>query len=365
MKSKRLLHVMYSFSIGGSEMVARDIALGLDDWIHGAVALGPGGPLEAELNQAGVLTWAVRADQPSPLRTVTRLRRVIREFRPDVVHSHHLYGLTYACLGSLFSGVRLVHTEHEYYSLMGAKARRRIKRLSRFCQAVTAVNEETAAFLTDEAGVARELVSVIRNGVDVDLYRRAGIAREQLQLADSDQVIGIVGRLEPVKGHGILLEAFAEVRKSAPYVKLLIVGDGSERARLEAKASDLGLADDVRFVGPRRDIPDLLHAMDVFVVSSLEEGLPMSLLEAMAAARPVVATAVGSIPGVVRNGETGLLVPPDDKTALAAALDALLRDQNLRNRLAANALQLAGEEYSLRASLAKYREVYNGFGLTK
>jgi glycosyltransferase involved in cell wall biosynthesis len=146
-------------------------------------------------------------------------------------------------------------------------------------------------------------------------------------------LVGTVGRLHPQKGFASLLAAVARVRERLPAIRLLLVGGGALRRDLVARAEALGLAEVVIFAGSRGDVPEILAALDLFVLPSLWEGLPNAVLEAMAAGLPVVATAAGGTPEVVVDGETGLLVPPGDVTALAEAIERLLRDPGLRRKM--------------------------------
>jgi glycosyltransferase involved in cell wall biosynthesis len=172
-----------------------------------------------------------------------------------------------------------------------------------------------------------------------------------------DLLVGTIARLEPEKDLFLLLEAFQSVRRVCPSVKLLIVGDGSLKADLEQRAKHRGLEKDVLFFGPRSDIPAVLGLFDVFVLSSFEEGLPLVILEAMAAGKPVVATAVGSIPEIVTS-ETGVLVPKRDPERLAGALHRLLDDSALRRAMGRAGRALVESRYNLNDTVKGYQSLY-------
>jgi glycosyltransferase involved in cell wall biosynthesis len=163
-----------------------------------------------------------------------------------------------------------------------------------------------------------------------------------------------VARLDAQKGIPVLLDAVASV----PDAAFVVAGDGPDRAALEARAVSLGLADRVRFLGHRRDVASLLAAADVLVLPSLYEGLPLSVLEAMIAGVPVIATAVGGTDEVVRDGETGTLVPPGDASALAAAIRRVLGDRERSSRLADAARALVAREHSVEAMVASVSRLY-------
>ena len=199
------------------------------------------------------------------------------------------------------------------------------------------------------------------NGVDVaaiDAARPGNLVRRELGLPEGVPVIGLVGRLDHWgKGHKELLEAMAPLMARHP-VHALIVGGGRRMDEVRSLAAGLGLAGAVHFLGPRPDVPDLLNAMDIFVLPSYSEGLSLALLEAMAAGMPVIATAVGGTPEVVTDGDNGLLIPPRDAAALAEALERLLADPAWAQRLGANARAHVREHYSLDRLGREINEIY-------
>jgi glycosyltransferase involved in cell wall biosynthesis len=225
--------------------------------------------------------------------------------------------------------------------------------------AVVAVSGHTA-----EKALARGTpgpVQVILNGVEpVRPARPHAEVRAELGFPP-DRVLGvIVARLDRVKGYDVLLEALARLQKDAAPA-ILALGDGPERPALEQQAAELGLGPDrLRFLGFRSDTPDLLAAGDFFVLPSRNEGLPLSVLEAMGQGLPVIVTPVGGIPEVVADGGQGLMVPVEDVDALAAALDMITRDVALRERLGASALARAHDEFSFEAMARRYEQVYRG-----
>jgi glycosyltransferase involved in cell wall biosynthesis len=223
---------------------------------------------------------------------------------------------------------------------------------------VTGVDGSVGTFLSETVGIRSRQVQVIRNGVDVPRFANAAADRESLGLGSGRPVIGVVARLHPVKGHSVLLHAFVGVKSRFPNAELLIVGDGEERASLTELAKELRIAPSVVFLGSRRDIPELLATMDVVVLPSLEEGLPLSLLEAMAAAKPIVATDVGAVSTVIRNNETGLLVPPNDAGAITEAIVRMLSDTELQRVLATAAQGLAVGQYSIDRTAEAYDRIY-------
>lgn len=293
---------------------------------------------------------------------VELIRRMAAQFRADniqVVHTHHLCQLIYAGIAARLAGARVVHTEHEFYSLARRRTRQLLRVMSAIADTVTAVAEPVMEFLRDQVRIPPEKLRTIPNGVEVARFQSARpIPRAALGWHDDDVVIGCVARLEPEKGHDVLLDAFRRLYDRNRHARLLFVGDGGERERLAATADALGLNGAARFLGVRHDVPELLATCDVVTLASTCEGLPLVLLEAMAACKPVVATQVGAVPEVVREGQTGLLVPPGDAAALAESLESLVRDEGTRRRLGTQAYQLVQSDYSFDRTLEQYEAVY-------
>lgn len=340
--------------------MARDIALNMTEGCtHGVAALEHDGSLRQVLESKQVATFLIDKKPTERFSPMLRLWRAMRQFKPNVVHTHHLYELFYAWPGAFLSGARIVHTEHEYFSLMSFKACFRLRQLSRFCSAVTGVNDETSAYLRDTVGIPAHKVHTVVNSIDLARFQQAGLDRKALGVTEDDVVAGIVARLHTVKDHAMLLNAFRLVADQVPSARLLIIGDGAERGKLEQQADQLGLGGHVRFLGARSDVPAILQCLDVFVLSSKEEGLPLCILEAMAARLPVIATNVGGIPAVVRPDDNGILVGPGDSQTMANALLSLFNDKKQRVRLGMNGRRLVEQRYDLKQSIAAYQSLYS------
>jgi glycosyltransferase involved in cell wall biosynthesis len=215
--------------------------------------------------------------------------------------------------------------------------------------AVLVNNEPAAAELRTRFSVPASRIVNVGVGIDLDRFGKArandGLARE-LGLAGSP-VVGMVAKLTPVKGHEFFLAAAQRVAREHEGVRFLVVGDGPLRGRLEETASSLGLDGRIHFVGAREDVDTLLKIMDVFVLSSTSEGSPNVIVEAMAAGVPVVATRVGGVPELVRDGESGILVEPGDVDGLSRAMLALLTDPDLAARMGKLARSLAHERHDI------------------
>ena len=221
--------------------------------------------------------------------------------------------------------------------------------------------EEHGRYLRNEEGFPAEKVHVIPNGVDVDRFQQDTIAgnaiREELQIPVDAPVCGIVAALRPEKNHDMFLNGAAKILTSLPDARFLIVGDGPERQRLEELATSLNITDSVHFLGTRQDIPAVLAATNVMLLTSKMEANPVSILEALATEVPVVATRVGSVPTTVIDDETGFLVPPGDADALAEQVSKLLHDPQLASELGKNGREMVKARYSVDVMVRGYEDL--------
>lgn len=361
MTSTPLAQVVYALAIGGSETLAHRLALGLTRrrYTCSMYAVEDDGPLANILRADGIPCRAFLRKGKWDLKPLVQL---VQQFRADgtkVVHTHHLGQLLYGGLAGRLAGCRVIHTEHEYYTLMRPRAQQLLRVLTRLADRVTAVAEPVRNFLEGTAGLPASKLITIRNGVEIHRYEAAiPYDREKWDLQNSDVVIGCVARLSPEKGHMVLLRAFQKVISRHPFARLVIVGDGEERERLQHLVATLSIGHFVRFLGLRADVPEVLGACDLFTLPSIQEGFPMVILEALAAGKAVIASEVGAIPDVIRHGDTGLLVPPGDADALADALCLLIEDQKARRRLGQSGHKLVREVYDFERTVGQYDDLY-------
>ena len=342
MRPIRLLFVLTSPVRGGVEEVVLALLRRLDPGeFHLAVAAPPAlldafGP---DLDGVRVEAEAVAAESVRQRREVGRLSRFIARFRPDIVNSHLFRSTAIAAPLARWHGARAVETYHGREGWRRGIAPLRFlpdRLIGRLLDRVIAVSDAARTFLIRGKGYRADKVVVVPNGRDLSVFtpgRAREAVRKELGLDRAMPLVGVVGRLEPQKGHAYLLDAWPAVTRELPDARLLLVGDGGLRGALEDQAQARGVGDSVIFAGFRADVPRVLDAIDVLCLPSLYEGMPLTAIEASAMARPVVATAVDGTPEVVREGHTGRLVPPADSPALARALLELLRDPEGARRL--------------------------------
>jgi glycosyltransferase involved in cell wall biosynthesis len=271
------------------------------------------------------------------LVALVQLTRLVRRLRPDLVHTHTAKAGTLGRLAALLARVPVIvhtyhgHVFHGYFSAPRTRAFLAIERwLARRTDRLLTVSETVRAELLALGVGDPDRLTVVPLGLDLEGFLgcealRGGF-RAELGVAADVPLVGIVARLAPIKAHEVFLQAAAAVARELPTARFLVIGDGERRRELEALAVRLGLGPQVRFLGWRADLPRIYADLDVVVLTSRNEGSPVSLIEAMAAARPVVATRVGGVPDLVDDGVTGLLVPSGDTRALAAGLSGLLGD---------------------------------------
>ena len=347
-----VIHIVSSLEPGGMERFAIRLASAQQQQRHRvAIFALRGGPLEEEASRLGVPVIVLGTSRSN--RIVATMRHAFR-FRADIIHAHNPTSLHYAVLARFLSGARVIMTDH---GQGGGPGRRPTTFEIRQTDAIVAVSRSVAMRSADREEI-RERTIVIHNAVSAEAPRN-NRASVRAALGLGDEPVGLViGSLNAVKGHALLLEALATLASGMRQPTVLLAGDGPERASLMQRAASLGVGEKVRFLGFRRDIPDLLGAVDFLIMPSLNEGLPLALLEAMGQGVPVIATAVGGVPEVAEHERTALLVPPQDTRALAAAIDRLSGDSGLRARLSAGARTAVQASFSHSAMVGRYTALY-------
>ena len=335
------------------------------------VFLGEGAAL-AETAERGIHASAVRKRGRGDLLAIHRLARAMRARRPAIVHTHTLSTNFYGRFAAMLARVpRCVTTVHSFmgdllqHDPTGRFGNRLLfwqnQCMNRFADRLVAVSEGVQERLLSN-GIPPARIRLIRCGIDLDDVGEAGGSRaevrQQLGLTPADWVIGNIARADPVKDQMTLLEAAIPMMQSDPSINLVIVGEGLERPELAARALAAGVEEQVRLLGRVSNARTLMPGFDVYVLSSRMEGVPLSMLEAMAARRPVVATRVGGIPEVVEDGLSGLLVPESAPERLRETIGLLRGDGALAERLAVGGRRRVEQVYDARATSRELADLY-------
>lgn len=362
----KVLSIHWGFSLGGVAKYAATIERVRD---HAPVQLRslcllPEGRVVDRDALAALDAIVLPVGSVADLSWISRVRKIIADEAPDCVLSHGFNGHLVSLVGCMGNGgqIRRIASYHGSYHAT-TTARKLVEPfyngfthwyLRRKATAVLGVAQYCSDFLV-ERGVNARKVTVVHNGIpDFQAAREAREAiRHEWGLGPEHVAIGVASRLDPVKGLEFLVEAFAHIAEKHPMVRLVLMGEGTVRAALEAQAEQLGVCERVVFAGMRSDVPQCLSALDIFALPSLAEYHSIGLLEAMRAGLPIVATDVGGNTESVRDGQEGLIVKSADAAGLAAALGRLLDDEELRKRLSATARQRFSTEFTEEAMLAK------------
>ncbi len=361
----RVLHLISSSGMYGAEAVILNLSAALNSMQGNSSMMGvfansaqPNPQLHQAAAKAGIESQLIPCRGQLDFSVVGALRMLEQSSKADVIHAHGYKADVYAWM-ALRGRAPLVSTCHTWYDndiavrIYGAIDRR----ILRSFVGVVAVSEQVRKRLSD-AGVRPERTHLIRNGIDINTFAAAASIRVEHRESNAPLRIGLVGRLSREKGVDLYTRAAAEVLRRFPATQFLVAGDGPDRAQLEALRAELNLQNSVTLLGRTEDMLGFYSSIDVLVSASREEGLPIALLEGMASGLPVVATRVGAIPQLIRDGETGALVNAGDTDALATAICALIQNPELRDRLGRAAQDHVRRNFSAERMCADYLELY-------
>ncbi len=360
-----ILHAVLSLDCGGLERLVlylckEGIAAG--DQVT-VLCLDHPGELAGEIQKAGARMITLNR-KPGLMRLseAVRLRALVKQTAPDIIHCHQMTASFYVSMAAKTLNIpAIVHTEHGIHDYSGWRRRLLASLAFRSVNKIYCVSQNVADNLaTRYRLVAKNRLAVQANGIPVPAegHHCTTLTREQLGIDKQATLYGTVGRLARIKRQERLLNAIAALARMGRKVHLILVGEGACRAELEQLADELEINHLVHFAGFQLDPLPWIMLLDVFVLTSDSEGMPMALLEAWAARKPVVVTAVGGLPELVSEGKTGLLAPPDDQQRLVSNLDSLATNPEQRNRLGNNGYTLVTKKYSAERTARTYREGY-------
>lgn len=348
---------------GGAEVLLSRLAASLRSRGHRVIPVIPPpriGWLGQRLADEGFRAVHYSLRHALDWRCVQQLARLFRDEKVDVVHAHEFAMTSFGGAAAALRGIPFVFTIHGGVDDVCRALRRRaaLRLAVRGARAAVAVSESTRRRLIERLGPVARRIQVIPNGVPIRAGQREP-TRRALGVRDDEVLILAVGNLLRLKGHRLLLEAVARLPERVPW-RVVIAGGrgGEERLHLEGMIADRSLRERAQILLDRSDVPDLLAAADIFAMPSLQEAMPLALLEAMMAGVPAVASSVGGIPEIITDGKEALLVSPGEVGPLTAALKSLIEDPALRARLGAAARQRAEDAYSLDRMTDAYLQAY-------
>jgi glycosyltransferase involved in cell wall biosynthesis len=358
--SLSIVHVVYSLGVGGQERVILDLAAAQISQGHDVtvLVLSPAAEGDLEKEFAGRKVPVVRVPKGDGVRPdlVWRIRRFLARAGTKLVHTHNPQPLIYGAPAGWLARAGVVHTKHGEHRDTALRMTLR-RQAARLVDAFVAVSEPTAAFARVHRECAAAKLQVIPNGTDLSRFARDAQARarirDKLEIAETAFAAICVGRFVPEKNQRDLIRATSSLWSESFH--LIFAGDGPLQNEVKAGAEGSPF---VHFLGQRSDIPELLAAADAYVIPSVTEGLPIGLIEAMASCLPVIATAVGGIPAVLRDGELGILVPPGQPDALRTALTGMQANPESARRRAVSARKVALEEFGVSRMVGDYNRLY-------
>ena len=365
-----IVHLIYRLDFGGLEslMVERINRMPAERYRHAVVCLTDFNPAFAKkISKPQVAIHALHKQPGLSLHTHSALWRLLRTLQPAVLHSYNLSAIEYAP-AALLAGVPVrVNGAHgrEHNDPHGTNRKHNLLRrlMLPFYDVCYANSAAMEAWNRAVIGVPEHKSRMLGNGIDAERFHPRGAGEARPFFGADAIVIGTVGRVQDVKDHATLLAAFLLLRERQPALKerlrLAVVGDGPLLEALRARALAAGVSDAVWLPGARTDVADILRSFDIFAMSSIAEGTPGSALEAMASGLPVVGTRVGGIPEVIDNGVTGMLVPPSDPAAMAAALEQYAIAPALAHRHGQAGRERVQRKYSMSAMVAAYQALYD------
>lgn len=360
MKRVKVLHILSSFVTGGAEKLVVDLLSNYDDQRFEMAAVSFGSKMnyifEQELERKGIVVYYLNKRKGLDLSIYSKLYKLFQQFKPDVVHTH-LYVIRYTLLPAFLNRVPvMVHTIHNNIeSKEQNKLGLYIEKVAyhNFGMVPVAISESVKLSIIKTYNLAQKYLPIIINGIDTGKYNGGQAGRKKNQ---SLQLIH-VGRLNKQKNHALLINVFKVLIDRGFDLHLNLVGEGELKQELVKQVAALGISDRVHFLGVRSDIPELLQASDLFVFSSDWEGLPLVVLEAMAAGLPIVSTRVGGVPEIVKDQENGVLVEPGNQQMLVEAIAKLIGDQSKMDAMGAKSREISAQ-YDIKVTQHRYELLY-------
>jgi len=353
----RVCHLSMTLRTGGLERLLVDFGRFHDrsKFDLSFVALGALGQPARDLEAAGFSVRSLDISHSGKARAIQDLRNYLKTEQIDVLHTHNTYPHFYGAMAARWAGLKsVINTQHGRGCGKGWKSLWQFRLANRLATGVVGVSEDATRLCQGQDPHHAQKMRCIWNGIDLDRFAFCGPRSEPIAIS--------VARLSPEKDYPTLFRAIRKVVVCQPGFRLKLVGDGSERAKLEKMAADLNITRHIEFLGERQDVPELLKTAGFYVSSSKTEGISLTLLEAMAVGLPIVTTSVGGNPEIVMDGVTGKLVPPLNPDALAVAILDMIEQHARWPRMAEIGRLRVEQNFSIRNTVANYEQLYEELG---
>ena len=362
---KKVLHLTYDMRIGGTEMVIKNIIEGSNRnfFLMSIFCIEePIGPWGVELQSQGINITAKARKPGFDLKLIAQINRHLRENNIDVIHCHQYTPWVYGVIAAIGTKTKVIFTEHgRFYPDSSSWKRKLINPvLCIITDHVTSISKATKQALVEYENIPKNRIEVVYNGIAALKVNPSETqkTRAKLDINSSTTVIGTIARLDPIKNHKMMINAFAIIAKQIDDIKLIIVGDGEERENIQAQISNLGLEDKVRLTGYDPRPQRYLELMDIYLLSSLSEGTSMTLLEAMSLGKPCIATDAGGNPEIVKNFETGLVTSNDDAAKFADAVMTLINQHEMLSSYGQEGKRVFDSSFNVTKMNEKYALLY-------
>jgi glycosyltransferase involved in cell wall biosynthesis len=362
----KILQLIETSDPGGAENVLLMLALHRKDRFKMIAGLLKEGWISQQLKDAGVPVIMIPSGRFIDIKLILNLLKIIKEEQIDIVQSHLLDMNFYSCIAAKIAGIPHISTEHGDVNRLpkniNLKTFIKLKVTSILSNKIVFVSEDTKNIFLRISHTAKEKVSVIYNGRDFKKYESMidkKMKRAEIGIPEDAIIIGNVASLVLFKGQTYLLKAAQTVLKIFPNAFFIIIGCGKLEKELKKEADDLGISGNIKFLGFRTDVDELLKIMDIFVLPSTAEGFPLSIIEAMASKRPVIATRVSGNPEIVENGVSGVLIDPANPDILADKIIELINNPALAKEMAACGYKKVKDNFNHELMLKKYERLYS------
>lgn len=364
MASCNVIHAIETSEPGGAESILVQIADGMRELYVPSGLIMQDGWTSKALDMKGIPVYYNQLNRSFDIGWVTRAIRIMREHDIKLIHSHEFTANSYLTLAARIAGIPIICTVHgkNYYPHKFYR-REAYRQVARYANKFVAVSEDLKLFLVESLGIQSELIDVVHNGIntnDFDASRHdRNEIRQAMEITHDQFVIIVVAALFEMKGHKDLVESIRRTPHLQHALKVIFVGDGPYREELKRQVIEAGIEHIICFAGFRDDIPQLLSASDLFVLPSYSEGLPVSVLEAMSCGLPVVATDVGGMREIIKDGNNGILVPSQNPSLLSKAIELCRENKSLSEAIGIAGRNYVIEKFSMKCMLDRYHDMYS------